>query len=202
MSRVMSKIGKSGFARFLVFYLCLGLATPATPLLAAMGDISDNSGYILFDQAFFAFEVESPLDTLKGVPTWDELEHILDNPYAFELDNVNLAVHPNGPFPTSIDNLTGRPSVENTTGAFFGAGTGNDQGWPSYRRTDSRRRVVQYRAADNVTPAASPPGPSAQLQLPGRGRATAAEHRIRGGGFRRPGRSPADRATDYLRLHL
>jgi cytochrome c peroxidase len=43
----------------------------------------DNSGLIPFEQAFFAFEVESPVGTLKEVPTWDELEQALDNPYLF-----------------------------------------------------------------------------------------------------------------------
>jgi hypothetical protein len=54
----------------------------------------DNSGLIPFDQAFFAFEVEGPIDSLKGVPTWDEIEHYLDNPYAFELDNVDVTIYP------------------------------------------------------------------------------------------------------------
>ena len=163
MSTVLSKITKKGFARFLVFYLCLGLATPATPLLAAPGDITDITGYIPFEQGFFAFEVEAPIDSLKGVPVWDELERVLDYPYDFALDNAAALIaagYPNGPFPTSIDNLTGRPSVDNTTGAFLGAGTGNDQGWPSYRRTESRRRAVEYRnPADNIPCQPDPANP-------------------------------------------
>src|SRR3990172_3643768 len=75
-----------------------------TPALAAPGNITDNSGLIPFDQAFFAFEVESPIGSLKEVPIWDELEQMLDNPYAIELD----------------------PTVR-----------GNQQGWPSYRLTQS-----------------------------------------------------------------
>jgi hypothetical protein len=56
------------------------------PAASAPGDIVDNSGLIPFEQAFFAFEVESPLDSLKGVPIWDELEQMLDNPYQFALE--------------------------------------------------------------------------------------------------------------------
>jgi cytochrome c peroxidase len=47
--------------------------------------IRDNSGYIPFQQAFFAFEVESPLQSLKETAIWNELEQMLDNPYQFAL---------------------------------------------------------------------------------------------------------------------
>jgi len=50
------------------------------------GQTVDNSEIIPFDQAYFAFEVEGPVGTLKEVPIWDEIERMLDNPYAFELD--------------------------------------------------------------------------------------------------------------------
>jgi cytochrome c peroxidase len=53
--------------------------------VAAQG-ITDNSGQIPTDQAFFAFEVESVLESLKDEPTWDELEQMLDNPYQFALE--------------------------------------------------------------------------------------------------------------------
>jgi hypothetical protein len=49
------------------------------------GNVVDNSGIIPFDQAYFAFEVEGVLSTLKEVPSWDEIEQMLDNPYAFAL---------------------------------------------------------------------------------------------------------------------
>jgi len=62
------------------------VAFAAAPALAEPGDIIDNSGLIPFDQAFFAFEVESPIGTLKEVPIWDEIERMLDNPYAIALD--------------------------------------------------------------------------------------------------------------------
>jgi len=52
---------------------------------AAPGAIVDNSGLIPFDQAYFAFEVENVLASLKEVPNWDELEKLLDNPYQIAL---------------------------------------------------------------------------------------------------------------------
>jgi hypothetical protein len=158
MSTVLSKNGTKGFARFLVAYLCLALAAPATPLLAAPGDIIDNSGLIPLSQAFFAFEVEGPLGGLKDEATWDEIEKVLDNPYLFELDNVDFAIYPNGPWGTTADNITGRQAVDNTTGIFLGAGTGNNDGWPSYRRTDDRRRAVYYRSTVDNTPCQPEPG--------------------------------------------
>jgi cytochrome c peroxidase len=74
--------------------------------------IRDNSNYIPFDQAFFAFEVESPLQSLKETAIWNELEAMLDDPYQFVLD----------------------PTVG-----------GNEQGWPSYRLTQPRRRSFVFR---------------------------------------------------------
>jgi cytochrome c peroxidase len=69
--------------------MCLALALPM-PVLAQVvsppvvsGGTVNNSGLIPFEQAYFAFEVESPLGTLKEVPIWDEVEQMLDNPYAF-----------------------------------------------------------------------------------------------------------------------
>jgi len=49
-------------------------------------EIRNNSGFIPFDQPFFAFEVESPLESLKDTAIWNELEAMLDNPYQFVLD--------------------------------------------------------------------------------------------------------------------
>jgi hypothetical protein len=53
-------------------------------------------------QSYFAFEVESPVGTLKEVPIWDELEQMLDNPYQFALD------------PSVRGNLQGWPSYRST----------------------------------------------------------------------------------------
>jgi len=63
----------------------------------------DNSGIIPFDQAYFAFEVEGPVGTLKEVPIWDELEQMLDDPYQFVLD------------PSVEGNFQGWPSYRSTT---------------------------------------------------------------------------------------
>ncbi len=123
----------------LIKVFCLGLAAvflgfTAMPAMAAPGGVTDNSGLILFQQAFFAFEVESPIGTLKEVPIWDELEAMLDNPYDFAVDIVNTAIYPRGALPTA--------------GAL--AGTGNPQGWQSYRSNQLRRRSFIYRdGADN-----------------------------------------------------
>ena len=53
---------------------------------ALTGNVLDNSGLIPFDQAYFAFEVESVLESLKDAPIWNELEKLLDRPYAIALD--------------------------------------------------------------------------------------------------------------------
>jgi cytochrome c peroxidase len=81
-------------------FVVLGLLAffPATSALAQPGGTIDNSGKIPFDQAFFAFEVEGPVSTMKEVPIWDELEQMLDNPYQFVLD------------PTVPGNFQGFPS--------------------------------------------------------------------------------------------
>src|SRR5919201_1269231 len=55
----------------------------------------------------FLFEPEFPVRSLKEVPTWNEIEQLLDNPYSMALD-------------------PGTP--------------GNDQGFPSYRTTITRRQ--------------------------------------------------------------
>jgi cytochrome c peroxidase len=42
----------------------------------------------LFTTPMFLFEPESPYDTLKSVPTWNELEQLLDNPYKVTPDSI------------------------------------------------------------------------------------------------------------------
>lgn len=66
--------------------LTWALASVTTPVMAAEGDVIDNSGQIPFEQAYFAFEVEGPVGTLKEVPIWDELELMLDDPYQFQAE--------------------------------------------------------------------------------------------------------------------
>src|SRR3954464_6985616 len=50
----------------------------------------------------FLFEPESPYDSLRSVPTWNELEQMLDNPYAVAVD------------PTTPGNFDGWPSYRST----------------------------------------------------------------------------------------
>jgi hypothetical protein len=72
-----------------VFLASLTAVFTGAPALAEpVGEIVDNSGLIPFDAAFFAFEVEGPVGTLKEVPIWDELEQMLDNPYQFAQDST------------------------------------------------------------------------------------------------------------------
>ena len=86
-----------------VFLASMMAVFTGAPLLAhPVGEIIDNSGQIPFDPAFFAFEVEGPVATLKEVPIWDELEQMLDNPYQFALD------------PTVAGNFQGWPSYRLT----------------------------------------------------------------------------------------
>ena len=87
------------------------------------GGIVDNSGLIPFDQAFFQFEVESALDSLKGTPIWDELEQMLDNPYAIALE-PSLGLNMQG-FPSYISTLPRRRSYvyRNSAGQSCAPGT-------------------------------------------------------------------------------
>lgn len=73
---------KRQLTTFLVGYLCLALAGPVTPAMAAPGDIVTNgtSSGLTVPNAFL-FEPEVPFTSLKNVPTWSELEQLLDNPY-------------------------------------------------------------------------------------------------------------------------
>jgi len=71
--------------RGLAVVLCVTMAWPlylVTPAMAAPGDININgtSSGITVPNAFL-FEPEVPFTSLKNVPTWSELEQMLDNPY-------------------------------------------------------------------------------------------------------------------------
>jgi cytochrome c peroxidase len=79
---------RSGWKLGSAWKLSTGLLLLALVLMTRsnLAQIRDNSGYIAFDQPFFAFEVESPLQSLKETAIWNELEAMLDNPYAFVLD--------------------------------------------------------------------------------------------------------------------
>ena len=91
-------------ASYLMASLALGtLPTTARP---APGDIVQNGTSTGITAPGFLFEPEVPFTSLKNVPTWSEIEQLLDNPYAVVPD----------------------PSTP-----------GNDQGFPSYRATITRR---------------------------------------------------------------
>jgi len=102
------------------------------PPTGGPGAIVDNSGLIPYDQAYFAFEVESVLSSLTEVPIWYEIEAMLDNPYAVAYD----------------PDLSSRQ---------FGQG-GHMQGFPSYVSTLPRRRSYHYRDADGNPCAPGTPG--------------------------------------------
>jgi cytochrome c peroxidase len=81
-STIRTRLMGSGLAAMAC--MAVGLVVSVPPAMAQ--GTTNNSGLIPFDQAFFAFEVESPVESLKGVPIWDEIEQMLDNPYAFALE--------------------------------------------------------------------------------------------------------------------
>jgi cytochrome c peroxidase len=105
--------GNSLFTRILVSTICLALClSPVIPVLAASGDIITNGtipnavnkqpGPIPTALAGFLFEPEVPFASLKSVPTWNELEQLLDNPYLATLD------------PSTPGNAQGFPSYRAT----------------------------------------------------------------------------------------
>ena len=58
--------------------------------------------------AQFLFEPESPYASLKSVPTWNEIEQLLDNPYRTTVDTVTPG-NDDG-YPSYLSNITRRPS--------------------------------------------------------------------------------------------
>src|ERR1700749_731798 len=63
------------------------LGYPAGPLRAAPGQVITNGSETGITTANgFLFEPEVPFQSLKHVPTWSELEQLLDNPYLFAAD--------------------------------------------------------------------------------------------------------------------
>ena len=129
--RAMLRVGGNVLCIVAVPMLCvLALLTPAYSQVTEVGqpievqresvirgNIVDNSGLIPFDQAYFQFEVENVLDSLKGTPIWDELEQMLDDPYAIALE-PSLGLNTQG-FPSYISTLPRRRSYiyRNAAGA-------------------------------------------------------------------------------------
>lgn len=74
-----------GERRFAAWALALALTLRAAPALAAPGGLTTNGAST--DPAIvpgFLFEPEFPLQSMKSVPIWNELEQLLDNPYAVQ----------------------------------------------------------------------------------------------------------------------
>lgn len=73
---------QSGFRALLLGSLAVQLSVGATAAQAAPGDIVENGTATgIVTGAGFLFEPEVPFTSLKNVPTWSELEQLLDNPY-------------------------------------------------------------------------------------------------------------------------
>jgi len=100
MSATLRSLNVTGIT--MAFVVTIALVFTGTPARGTPGGITDNSGKIPYQQAYFAFEVETVLGTLKEVPIWDELEQMLDNPYQFALD------------PSVRGNFQGWPSYRST----------------------------------------------------------------------------------------
>ena len=91
-----------------VLILALVVA-PVAPVRAAPGDIVTTgtpTGPLPADG--FLFEPEVPFQSLKHVPTWSELEQMLDNPYLFTAD-TGTPGNDQG-FPSYRSAITRRPS--------------------------------------------------------------------------------------------
>jgi cytochrome c peroxidase len=76
---------KSGLALFLALTLVVTL-TPPPVMAQGPGSIKTNGSSSGIPAAGFLFEPEVPFTSLKNVPTWAELEQLLDNPYVVTLD--------------------------------------------------------------------------------------------------------------------
>jgi cytochrome c peroxidase len=127
-TRGMFRLLTKGLAATLCVALIFGPLLPVRPALAGPGEIILNGtatqpDYIRADsvaaagvpQNFFVapgflFEPESPYDSLKSVPTWAEIEQLLDNPYAVARDPITPGTFEIPPFPSYRSTITRRPS--------------------------------------------------------------------------------------------
>ncbi len=100
MCSALYKACKSGLALFLALTLVVTLTPP--PVMAQQGSTKTNGTASGIPGANFLFEPEVPFTSLKNVPTWAELEQLLDNPYIVTLD------------PTTPGNDQGFPSYRAT----------------------------------------------------------------------------------------
>jgi cytochrome c peroxidase len=122
MRSALCEASKSGLALFLAFTLVVTLTPP--PMMAQDGGTVKNGSNTTAPFApagtvvnGFLFEPEVPLSSLKGVPTWNEIEQLLDNPYAVALCST---------LPTAPPLVQNTPPTEN--------------GFPSFCTTTVTRR--------------------------------------------------------------
>ncbi len=73
--------GRTAMAVFLAYVMAL----PVTPAMAQSISRNGTQSGITVPNAFL-FEPEVPFTSLKNVPTWSELEQLLDNPYQVSFD--------------------------------------------------------------------------------------------------------------------
>src|SRR5580765_1116670 len=85
MRSALREACKSGLALFLAFTLVVTL-TPPPVMAQSPGSTKTNGSSSGIPAAGFLFEPEVPFTSLKNVPTWFELEQLLDNPYLATLD--------------------------------------------------------------------------------------------------------------------
>lgn len=116
-----------GFAAGLYAYLA-GFAAQAGPGdTITNGSVSAPPGIVV---PGFLFEPEVPLNSLKTIPIWNELEQLLDNPY-----NVALC----SALPTTVD-----PLVRGTPGTTQITGSPPPLAFPAYCTTSSVLRRPSF----------------------------------------------------------
>jgi cytochrome c peroxidase len=82
MTRGMQFFQSRGTTRALAGFFVLALAFQALPAVAAQGDtVTTGTPSGVTVPGGFRFEPEVPFTSLKNVPTWSEIEQLLDNPY-------------------------------------------------------------------------------------------------------------------------
>src|SRR3954468_20275678 len=123
MRAALRQACKSGLSLFLALTLVITITPPPLNAQSPGGTIKNGStsappGIVL---PGFLFEPEVPLNSLKTVPIWNEMEQLLDNPY-----NVALC----SALPTSVD-----PLVRNTPGTTFILGSPPPLPFPAYCTT-------------------------------------------------------------------
>ena len=118
MSATLCKRCKAG----LVFLLAFALVLSTTPAASGQNIVTNGTASGITIPGFL-FEPEVPFASLKTAPTWNEMEQLLDNPYAVALCST----------------LTPAQVPPNPVGNLLRGTPGTDQGYPSYCSTILRR---------------------------------------------------------------